>query len=102
MVLSSAVSATLATLAAYMFARMSGPVLGIIDTGDHGVLFETLGRILEASSVIVPRFDLFAQSKWLIYGPGEVIGYPYIIGVGAAFTMLIICATLFDLLRREF
>ena len=103
MVLSSAVSGTLATLAGYLLARMSGQVLGIIDAGTHGG--EKLGfleGIMQASSVIVPRFDLYTQSSWLIYGPSDMVSFPYILLSGFAFILLIMCAAIWDLLGRDF
>ena len=102
MVLSSAVTSTMATFAGYTLARMSGQVLGIIDAGGHSDLFEVLGKLMEGASVIVPRFDLFSQSAWLLYGPDENIGLFFILAHGILFLFLIACASIFDLLKKEF
>lgn len=102
MVLSSAVSSTLATLCSYVLARMSGQILGIIDAGGHSDVFKILSKIMEASSVIVPRFDLFSQSAWLLYGPDTNISMLFIMLHGGLFLFLIACASIFDLLRKEF
>ncbi len=102
MVLPSAVASTMATLAAYTLARMSGQVLGIIDAGGQSSLFEVLGKVMEAASVIVPRFDLFSQSSWLLYGPDTNIGLGFILIHGILFLFLITCSAIFDLLRKEF
>lgn len=102
MVLPSAVTATMATLAGYSLARMSGQVLNIIDTGTQGSSYEILEKIMEAASVIVPRFDLFSQSAWLIYGPDSSISLTFIVLHGTIFCLLITFAAIFDLLRKEF
>lgn len=102
MVLSSAVVSAMITLAGYALARMSGQVLNIIDAGSEIALFGTLGKIMEAASIVVPRFDLFSQSAWLIYGPDTTISLGFIIAHGVAFMLLILCASIFDLQRKEF
>ncbi len=102
MVLPSAVTGTMATLAGYILARMSGQILNIIDAGNNGEIFGVLGKIMEASSVIVPRFDLFSQSAWLLYGPDANISLIFILLHGILFSLLIGCAAIFDLLRKEF
>ncbi len=101
MTLSSAVSGTMATLAAYVLARMSGQVLAIIDSGSQGGSY-ILSKIMEAASVIVPRFDLFSQSSWLIYGPDASIGLLFFVIHGGLFLFLIACASIFDLQLKEF
>lgn len=102
LVLPSAISGALAILAAYVFARMSGQILGTIDSGFGGGLYDFLGKIVEASSLIVPRFDLLGQSSWLLFGPDGVVGITYILIHGLAFLTLILCASIFDLMRKEF
>jgi hypothetical protein len=103
MVLSSAVSGTLATFSGYILARMSGQVLGIIDSGTHGgEQIGLLEGIMQGSSVIVPRFDLYTQSAWLIYGPDQTIAFGYIVISGLAFLLLITCAAIWDLIGRDF
>ena len=102
MVLPSAVTATMATLAGYALARMIGQILGIVDMGSNGRIYDYLGKIMEASSVIVPRFDLLTQSAWLVYGPDDNVGLIFILLHGSLFLLLIACAAIFDLLRKEF
>lgn len=103
MILSSAVSGTLATFAGYILARMSGQVLGIIDSGAHGGdRIGILEGMMQGSSVIVPRFDLYTQSAWLIYGTDDTVGLWYILMSGLAFLLLVTCAAIWDLLGRNF
>ena len=102
MVLPSAVTATMATFAGYTLARMSGQVLNIIDTDSYSGSYQILGKIMESASVIVPRFDLFSQSAWLIYGPAANISLMFIVFHGVTFCFLIAFSSIFDLLRKEF
>jgi hypothetical protein len=81
---------------------MSGQVLTIIDAGAPSDFFDFMGKIMEASSVIVPRLDLLTQSAWLIHGPDQQIGALFIILHSVLFLFVVGCAAIFDLLRKEF
>lgn len=105
MVLTSAVSSTLAVMALYMIARMMGTLLGVIDTGlpqNAGFGMELFAGIFEFISLIVPRLDLMAQTSWLIYGPQSDIGFLFVLFQGAAYTSLLLVATYVDLRNRQF
>ena len=103
MVISSAATASMAAFGFYILARMMGEVLGIIDQGDHLVhSFPILKNVMEVISVLMPRLDLLGQTSWLVYGAGDDIGFGFIFLQGAVFTVLIILASLIDLVRRQF
>lgn len=102
MVLPSAISGALVTLAAYVFARLSGQLLGTVEAGDQDGVFHILGKVVEASSIIVPRLDLMGQSSWLLFGPEGVVGIGFVLIQGIAFLTLILCASIFDLMQKEF
>lgn len=122
MVLSSASGSALATLGLYVLSRLMGILIGIAKTTPDNMLFAVLNNAMELISVIVPRFDLMAQTTWLIYGvdgsaglgfltkPGsyahamvDTMGLYGFIGMqGIVFTALLIAAAAFDFSRREF
>jgi len=104
MVVRSAVSASIATLGFYVLGRMMGQILGIIDAAPEGFLLnDILSGIMQMVSIIIPRLDLMGQTSWLIYGAeGDVIGYGYIFAQCAVFLLLVISASVFDLLRQKF
>ncbi len=102
MVLTSAASATMATFAFYILARMMGQILGIIDGGSKIYNLEFLEIIMQGISSVMPRLDLMGQSTWLIYGPDVSVGYGFIFAQGTVFAALIILASLIDLVRRQF
>lgn len=122
MVLSSAAGSALACLGFYALARMIGTILGITDAPANEAWLTILGQIMEFFSIIIPRFDLMGQTAWLVYGAPdlsslefsanmkdkakfiiETIGLlGYIFAQGIVFTYLIISATYYDLIRRQF
>ena len=102
LMLSSAVTGSLATLAFYVLARLIGDILGIIDAGavtNINVVFEKIMLII---SVFVPRLDLMAQSAWLIYGADGAVNWVFLLSQGAIFTSFIFMAALLDLNKRQF
>ncbi len=105
MVLSSPVSAGLATAGFYVLGRLMGQILGVIyfPTGDIPG-FHLLAAIMKMISMVTPRFDLLAQTSWLLYGAGADLlrDYAMIAAQGFVFLSLVITATVIDLVRREF
>jgi hypothetical protein len=102
MVLSSATTCTLAALAFYTLARMTGQLLGIIQ--EHGVTWGGwfLSPITQGISMVIPRFDLMTQSSWLIYGPQGAEGLLFLVAQTAVFSLLVLAAAVVDLVRRQF
>jgi hypothetical protein len=101
MVLPSATTGVLATLALYTLARMMGEILGIIDHDLVSHLMRGLGWIMQGVSLILPRLDLMGQTSWLVYGkPAITLGF-----IGAQtviYTGLALMAAIIDLTRRQF
>jgi hypothetical protein len=91
----------LATLGLYVLARLTGDILGIIDSGLALPGFHILSSVVQVATLIVPRLDLMAQTSWLIYGPGDV-GALFILMQGGVYTTLLVMAALMDLVRRQF
>jgi hypothetical protein len=52
--------------------------------------------------MLMPRLDLMTQTSWLIYGPGDVIDYAFIVMQALVFIALVLIASIIDLVRREF
>jgi hypothetical protein len=101
MVLSSATTGVLASLALYMLARLMGELLGIADHEMDSHMLKILGVVMQGISLIVPRLDLMGQTSWLIYGDAG-IGYGFILAQTAVYSGLVLSAAIVDLVRRQF
>ena len=104
MVLTSPVSGTLATMGFYVLARLMGQLLSIASTGYAdfpGAML--LAYILKAISMLVPRFDLMAQTSWLLYGAEHVLqNYGFIVAQALLFTGMVMVATIIDFVKKQF
>jgi ABC-type transport system involved in multi-copper enzyme maturation permease subunit len=101
LVLTSAVTTAMVSFGFYALARLIGQLLGIVDSGLlHGV-GEWLSVIMQLISMVVPRFDLMAQTSWLIYGASDV-NAGFILMQGASFIALLLAASAFDFSRKQF
>ncbi|MCK5384004.1 MAG: hypothetical protein KAJ29_00415 [Alphaproteobacteria bacterium] len=101
MYISSASSATMATLGVYVLGRLMGQLLGIVDSNmvdSYGIY----SMAMQMVSVITPRLDLLGQSSWLIYGVQDGYSLVYALLQGAFFSALVLSATGLDFVRREF
>lgn len=70
LILKSAVSAVLACFAFYFICRMMGFFI-ILMSNVHFPLFSVGGLTKNALfiiSTVIPRFDMYGQSEWLVYG----------------------------------
>lgn len=103
MVLSSAVTASLASFAFYLLSRLIGDILGIIEAGHASTsLIHIMEKAMLVISVFIPRFDLMAQSGWLIYGVTDGINWPFVLIQGFLFSAFVFTAALVDLNKRQF
>jgi hypothetical protein len=103
MILSSAATAAMATFGLYVLSRLMGQILGIIDAPRRTHLdLEWLEYIMQVISAVTPRLDLLGQTSWLMYGPGDGVGFGFVLAQGAVFTALVVIAALIDLVRRQF
>ena len=101
-VLSSAVTASLATFSFYVLSRLIGDILGIIEVGQSAGIYALMEKAMLLISIFIPRLDLMAQSAWLLYGVTDNLNWPFILGQGLVFTGFIFMATLLDLNKRQF
>ncbi len=102
MVLPSAASGALAAFAFYILGRLVGQIFGILDAHIVGEFVQNLGYGAEFISYFIPRLDLMAQTSWLVYGPDPSVDCTFILLRGAFFTLLVLAASIIDLLRRQF
>jgi ABC-type transport system involved in multi-copper enzyme maturation permease subunit len=102
-VLTSPITAGMATLGFYLLARMNGQLMGIIqNSGNSFPGQQLLNNIMNMVSMLMPRLDLMTQTSWLIYGDGGVQDYLFIFVQTGIFLALILTAATIDLVRRQF
>jgi len=101
MYISSASSATMATLGVYVLGRLMGQLLGIVDS-EMVDSYGFYAMAMQMVSVITPRLDLLGQSSWLIYGAQEGYSFVYALCHGAFFSAIVLVAASLDFVRREF
>lgn len=99
--LSSAVTATLATIGFYVLARLIGDILGILQDGIAGSVMNILSHVMSFVSMLIPRLDMLGQSSWLVYGLADT-DLTRIFLQMIVFTCLILSAAYLDLKRRQF
>ncbi len=103
MILSSAATAAMAVTGFYVLARLMGQMLGIIDsTGQYKLVYQVMEYIIQGISAVMPRLDLMGQTSWLIYDFGAPENLGAILTQGAVFAVMIVLASLIDLVRRQF
>lgn len=107
MVLSSPVTAGMATFGFYILARLMGQLLSILHHTPNPLsaqdyIMNGLGHLFSVISIVFPRLDLLAQTSWLIYGGGEFSSWIFIVAQGVVFLSLVSVATWLDLRRRQF
>lgn len=107
LILQSGVLAVLLTLAFYALARMMG---FFIITIHHPTLMPKLNNLLTWTvesiiiliSTVLPRLDLFTQSKWLVYGLSEMQEFFIVVIQCAVYIPLLFFISLLDFRRKQF
>ncbi len=103
-VLKSPTISALCSLGLYSLSRMIGVMIGIIEAGliSDELSSVIMTPVVKIISVVVPRFDLLAQSAWIVYG--NATGVPlWIFPVQAiVFCTLFLACAAFDLRRSQF
>ena len=104
MVLTSPVSGTLATLGFYVLSRLMGQLLSIVGAGFAQFPgAEIMASVLKIISMFIPRFDLMAQTSWLLYGVQNALeNYGFIVAQGLLFTGMVMVATIIDFVKKQF
>jgi hypothetical protein len=101
LMLERATSAVLFTLGFYALARLMGFFVGIREAVDPTVVMRVAQRALDFVLLFIPRLDLFAQTRWIVYEPiGQTTRF---IGLETPlFLALVLGASVFDLRRKQF
>lgn len=102
MVLPGVPSGAMAVTGLYVLARLIGQLLGIAAAYPDMPGAAFFSGIMNLISIFIPRLDLMAQSAWLVYGVDKTIGFGFVFGQGAVFTILVVLAASVDLIRRKF
>jgi Cu-processing system permease protein len=102
LVMTSTTACMLIVFGFYLLSRLMGDILGIISEYGDAWWSYALGKTMELISIFIPRLDLMAQTKWLLYGMSDEISYPFVFGQAVVFVFLIIMASLVDMKRRQF
>jgi hypothetical protein len=106
MALNSATAAVLVALGFYALGRTAQYLLAIAHTGSGTSTMEGVNRggegVMALIAMIMPRLDLFGQSRWLVYGPGGGWGIGILLLQTAIYVPLLLFATARDLHVRRF
>lgn len=101
-----AVVTVLAGGALYVFARLGSLLTAIADNRSFRIVGEvwsnSLDWVLRAAVAIMPRLDLFSQTRWLIHGPTDDSGWTIMLVQAAVILPLLVTATMFDFRRKRF
>ncbi len=100
--LERAVPAVFATVGFYVLSRLMSFFLSISEsTPREGINVITV-PLSDFVSLLLPRLDLFAQTRWLVYGPGAQESLLILAGQAALYVPLLLFAATFDLRRKAF
>jgi hypothetical protein len=106
MALGSGTAAVLVALGLYVLGRTAQYFLAIASSGSGASSMEGVNRgseaIMSVIATVMPRIDLFGQSRWLIYGPGGDWGVGILLLQAAIYIPLLLIATVRDLHVRRF
>lgn len=101
LILSSSVTATIATLAFYLLSRMISFFTYTQQSIEHhGMVGFLEDYILTPITILLPRLDFFAKSSWLIY-PTETLPYYWCIQT-VIYIPILLTMAIYDFQRKEF
>ena len=103
LIISSAVTSVMSCFSFYILSRMISFFTTLerplVDRG--GNIFEDfMGIFVKFVSILLPRFDLYAKSSWVIYS-GETIGYVWL-WQSAIYIVLLLSMAIVDFRRKQF
>jgi hypothetical protein len=105
LILRSAVSAVLACFCFYLISRIIGFAVSsiIIPKQLSGMSITTLMEsFLKITSIFLPRLDLFAKSKWLVYQNIDIALFNVVVLQTLIYIGLILVMSLLDFRKRQF
>jgi ABC-type transport system involved in multi-copper enzyme maturation permease subunit len=106
-IMKSAINSVFATAGFYMFSKMLGMMLLIINnpiaTGVRDTVPAIAKFILTVLTYIFPRLDLFTKTQWLTYG-FESANYSFanLIMIAIIYNTILFLMALYDFYRQEF
>lgn len=102
--LKSATVSVLGSLGYYSLARMLGAMIGILQSKlDSGyIIHEALDGVIRTISFVTPRFDLMAQSAWLVYGNAAGVSLWLLPAQFIIFSAIFFTAAAYDLRQSQF
>jgi ABC-type transport system involved in multi-copper enzyme maturation permease subunit len=93
----SAIVSIMASIGFYVISRMMGFFLFLIDHNEIG----SKESLLKLISSLLPRLDLFSQTKWLIYGINDISYLPLLVVQAMIYTALLFSIAVIDFRRKE-
>lgn len=106
LLLKSSIAAMLSTIGFYIFSRVVGYFLIMVNNpvavGKATILGKISANTLWFMSLLFPRLDQFTQSEWLIYGITDWSNYLLFSASALIYIALITLMSLFDFRRHEF
>lgn len=97
-----AVPAVFATMGFYALSRLMSFFLAISASTPAAGINAITVPLSDMMSLLVPRLDLFAQTRWLVYGPGEIDSMLVLVAQAGLYVSLLLFAAMFDLRRKRF
>lgn len=104
LILRSAVSSVLLCFGFYVMCRMMGFFLYIVDQPHlfKGIFGDVIEKILIVVSAILPRLDLYADSKWLIYNAVNDTSHFWFISQTLIYVPFLLIMAVIDFKRKQF
>lgn len=103
MILRSAVTAVLLCFAFYFISRLLGFFIYILDKPVADTVKDiAMNGLLKFISMIVPRLDLFSQSKWLVYGVPDAGTIAILVVQAGIYIPFLLFVAMYDFKRKQF
>lgn len=106
LLLRSAVISVLATIGFYVFAKITGLFLVLLNnpiaSGFDNIFSLSSKKVLYVICMLFPRLDLFSQTEWLIYGFSGLELLARLVISTLVFVSLTILCAIYDFTRYEF
>lgn len=97
-----AVPAVFATVGFYALSRLMSFFLAISASTPAAGINAITVPLSDMMSLLVPRLDLFAQTRWLVYGPSDIDSMVVLVAQAVLYISLLLFAAMFDLRRKRF
>ncbi len=102
LILERAIPTIFLSIGFYFLCRMLSFFLGIATHGPQNGLNRIANPVFEAIAMLLPRLDLFSQSRWLVYGPSAQDVFFWMPLQTAIYVPLLLAVAAIDLRRKSF